>query len=104
MGSIFSRIYPPTIRMVAALSRQFTLASPTSAKIVFDNTYGGTAGALVDDVRLEWLDAPFAQPDTALNVLGYWQLGEDDAGAADGGAGNDPTLGRTPAGSTRRST
>ena len=51
--------------------------------------------ALVDDVRLVWKDSPpTAQPDTALNVLGYWQLGEDDPSAAAGGAGNDPTLGR----------
>jgi VCBS repeat-containing protein len=37
---------------------------------------------------------------TSLNVLGYWQLGEDDAGAANGVAGNSTTLGRDANGLT----
>ena len=86
-------ILPPT--SWAAYTQQYVIAAPTSAKIVFDNTYGAMTGALVDDVRFERLDGPTTvQPDTALNVLGYWQLGEDDPGAAAGGAGNTPTLGR----------
>ncbi len=35
---------------------------------------------------------------TALNVLGYWQLGEDDSGAANGVAGNSSTGGRDASG------
>ena len=96
MGTIFTGIYVVQQPLVwDPWVREFTLTSATSAKIVFDNTYGSMTSALVDDVRLVWKDSPpTAQPDTALNVLGYWQLGEDDPGAAAGGTGNDPTLGR----------
>ncbi|MCA9926806.1 MAG: Ig-like domain repeat protein, partial [Anaerolineales bacterium] len=98
LDSISNSIYiPPTVW--GQRFAQFTVATATSAKIFFDNTYGAMTGALVDDVQLVWMDPPpVAQPDTALNVLGYWQLGEDDAGATNGLAGNDPTLGQDSTG------
>ena len=75
------------------------ITTPTSVKIVFDNAYGPMTDLVLDEVSLVWMNpGPTAQPVTALNVLGYWQLGEDDAGAADGLTGNDPTLGHDSSG------
>lgn len=81
--------------------RQFTVASPLSTRLIFTETGPVDAGgSILDDVKLVRLDAPFGQTNS-LNVLGYWQLGEDDPGAANGLIGNQPTLVATPAVSPR---
>lgn len=81
-----------------SIVRTFTIASAVTAPIIFSETGASDGGgSVVDDVQLSRTSAPFGQPAT-LTVLGYWQLGEDDPGAADGQPAANTTLGQNAAG------
>ncbi len=93
LGSVFDETFPAQTALTPVV-RQFTVSTAVSAALVFAEIGPSDAyGSVLDDVKLVWLDAPSAVP-MSLNVQGYWQLGEDDPGAANGLTGNSVTLGQ----------